>query len=441
MRLNRFKLRIIIQSFLIAAAGYFAVHSFISDHLWITRISLVLIWFGLLINIINYTSRTNRRLESFLSSLNYLDLLPEKDDGDNSFRELNLSLNQIISTLKDAKKDKEAQSVYLRNTVEHISTGLISFDDEGKIKMYNKAARQLLQIHVFSRLENLDSLKKNLDKQITVLQPGENLLSAFVINGELQRVIFRKAEMVVMGEKLNMVSLQDIRVELEEEELETWQKLISVLRHEIMNSAAPLTSLTLSLRKIIRKVQKDIPENEAGMLLEGLEAISRRTEGMMNFVRAYKTLTSLPKPNFTEFPVLEVMNESIVLFNQEIKERKIHVDVDCSEKLVLTADYDLISQVLINLLKNALEAVSDDNGGILIIGNRDENGSIRISVEDNGTGIPPDQLENIYIPFFTTKEDGSGIGLSLSRQIMRIHKGKIQVSSEENKGTRFTLIF
>jgi nitrogen fixation/metabolism regulation signal transduction histidine kinase len=441
MKFNRFKLRIFFQSLLIAVTGYFAVLYLSTEHLWITKITLVFFWVGLLLNLINYVTRTNRQLTSFLSSINHLDTIPENDDGDQSFRELNITLNQIISNIKEAKRDKEAQSVYFRNTLEHISTGLITWDQKGNVKMYNKSARQLLKLHVLSKIEGLSNLKKQLDKEILNLKPGENLLSSLIINGELHRIVFRKAEMKVLGEELYVLSMQDIRSQLEEEELEAWQKLISILRHEIMNSVAPLNSLGLSLRKILDKVKKDIPANKAEMLMEGLEAISRRSEGLMNFVQAYKTLTSIPKPRFSEFPVKKLIDDSLILFRPETKKRKIQLDVNAADDLMVTADYDLVSQVLINLVKNALEAVENKKGEISLEAFRNENGWLNIIIKDNGRGIPEDQINKIFIPFYTTRENGTGIGLSLARQIMRIHKGKIDVHSRVNQGTEFILQF
>lgn len=441
MKLNRFKLRIIIQSVIIAVTGYFAVYYLLTEHLWITRISLVLVWTGLLFNLINYTTRTNRQLQTFLNSINHLDTLPANDDGDQSFRELNITLNQIISNIKEAKRDKEAQSVYFRNTLEHISTGLITWDSEGNIKMYNKAARLLLQIHVLSKIEGLGKLKKDLHKDILDLSPGENYLSRLIINGELHRIIFRKAEMKVLGDDLYVLSMQDIRSQLEEEELEAWQKLISILRHEIMNSVAPLNSLGISLRKILEKVRTNIPGKEAEMLAEGLEAISRRSEGLMNFVMAYKTLTSVPKPRFSEFPVKKLLQESLAILRPETKTRSLKLEMNAPEDLHITADYDLISQVIINLVKNALEAVENNTGRIILEAFRNDSGWINITIKDNGKGIPEDQIDKIFIPFYTTRENGTGIGLSLSRQIMRMHKGKIDVQSRINEGTEFSLQF
>jgi nitrogen fixation/metabolism regulation signal transduction histidine kinase len=418
-----------------------AINSLIAERLWLTRVTFFLIWGGLLYNLIQYVSRTNKMLNSFMESVKYLDMLPGKDEGDESFRDLNLSLNQIISNVKEAKRDREAQSVYFRNVVEHVHTGLISFDKKGKIRMYNRAAKELLKLPLISEIQSLSRIKSGLDNEIIKMQPGDNLMATVIIDNDLRRLIIRKAEMIIMEEKIFVISLQDIRSQLEEEELETWQKLISILRHEIMNSVAPLNSLSISLRKIVDKINADIPKKEASMLHEGLEAISRRSDGMMKFVQAYKTLTSIPKPEFTEFPVNSLVRESMVLFKPEIQKRNIQMILELEEDLMLTADFNLISQILINLIKNALESIQDEKGKIIIRALKNQTGYIVLSIEDNGTGIPDEELEKIFIPFYTTKEDGSGIGLSLARQIMRLHKGKISVVSEPGNGSRFSLHF
>ncbi len=441
MKLNRFKIRIIIQSVLIAILGYLTVDYLVTEHLWITRITIFLAWIFLLASMINYVSRTNRMLNAFLDSVKYLDMIPSRDEGDKSFRDLNLSLNQIISGIKEAKRDKEAQSVYFRNIVEHVDTGLISYDKEGKIRMYNRAAKELLSIPILREVISLQKIKPGLDSQVTELETGKNLLTSIIINNELHRIIIRKAEMIIMGEKLFVISLQDIRTQLEEEELETWQKLISILRHEIMNSVAPLNSLSLSLRKITEKIKSDIPQKDAEMLVEGLESISRRSDGLMNFVQDYRTLTSIPKPVFTEFYVEELIRESIVLFKPEFKKQNISLVQNIKPELKLTADFNLVSQILINLVKNAIESIVHDEGKLLIEAFRKEPGYLYIMLQDNGKGIEEEEREKIFLPFYTTKENGSGIGLSLARQIMRLHKGSINLTSKPGKGSTFTLQF
>jgi len=307
--------------------------------------------------------------------------------------------------------------------------------------MYNKAARQLLKIPVLSSINLLDTLKTNLASRIYELQPGNNFLSAMLIKGQLHRIVFRKAVFRIQTEELNILSLQDIRTQLEEEELETWKKLISILRHEIMNSVAPINSLSLSLKNITEKIQLDIPEPESEMLIDGLQAISRRSDGLMNFVRAYKTLTSIPSPKFSDFKIKRLIEESISLFKPAIEERKIRLKTRAEEKLEVTADYNLISQVIINLVKNAMEAMENKDGELSLYGHKNENGFVDLIIKDNGAGISEDQLDNIFLPFFTTKENGSGIGLSLARQIMRLHKGHIHVRSEPGKGSEFILSF
>lgn len=439
--MNRFKIRIFFQNLMIALLGYLTVSFFFNEHLWLTRITFLIIWIALIINLVRYVSRTNERLKNFLSSINYLDTMPENDDGDISFKELNLTLNEIITKIKEVEKDKEIQSVYFKNTIEHVGTGLISYNEKGKVSMYNKAARQLLDLPVLSNISSLNRIKPKIEIEIRELQPDENLLTAAVINGELHRIIFRKAVVKIQTEILNVLSLQDIRSQLEEEELETWQKLISILRHEIMNSVAPINSLSISLKKIIDKIHENIPPGEAVMITDGLEAISRRSDGLMNFVTAYKTLTSIPKPKFSKFPVKKLLEESITLLRPEVDRKKICINLSVKEDPAIIADYHLVSQVIINLLKNAIEAIDDKSGGIFLSVFKNDQGYTNISVKDTGKGIPEDQIESIFIPFYTSKENGSGIGLSLARQIMRLHKGNIRVISKTGKGSEFILSF
>lgn len=439
MRLNRFKIRIIIQSVLIAFSGFFAVYSFQSAQLWITRVSFIILWVFLVANLIRYISLTNRSISSFLDSLKYLDNVYLEDKGDRSLRDLNLSFNEIINVVKETERKTEAQSVYLKSILEHIGTGLISYDGKAKIKLINKAAIQLLRTPGLSCIDNLKALDKRLPEKILRMNPGDSLLLTLLIEGELTRLIFRKAEMKIMGEDLNILSIQDIRSQLEEEELETWKNLISILRHEIMNSVAPLNSLGLSLQKITEKAKTRLETDEYTMLKEGLEAISRRSDGLMNFVQVYRTLTSLPKPACRAFPVSRLINKTIPLFTSEFEKRKIVFKTEVSDSLSVRADFDLISQIIINLLKNSMEAITHEKGEIRITASELEGNYVKISVQDNGAGINEEDRAKVFLPFYTTKEEGSGIGLSLARQIMRMHKGNIEVKSEAGKGSVFSI--
>ncbi len=428
MKLNRFNIKIIIYAALIAFTGFMAYKSLFEKHLIVTYLSWILAWMILLFLLIRMLNRTNIRLKNFLESLQYLDNLSQVKDNDQTFTDLNLSFNNIINRIKSVKKDKEAQGIYFKNTVEHVNIGLISFNSSGEVKMINKAARNLL--NTVSNIEDLNKIKKGLRDEIIHLKPQENRVFSLIINNQLNRISLKKAQLKLLDEELNVVSLQDIRLELEEEEIEAWQKLIKILRHEIMNSAAPINSLSNSLIRLSEKIKNDLEPSQAEMMIEGLEAISSRSKGMMTFVEAYKNLTNIPSPVFSEFQLRDLLDEIKQLYGPTIKERGIHFNVKCSINHMTTADYNLLSQGIINLVKNAFQAVEDNRGIISIESSVNKDGSTKILFSDNGKGIPEDETDKVFIPFYTTKEEGSGIGLSLTRQIIRLHKGTIRVRSK-----------
>lgn len=441
MILNRFNIRVTLLALAISIAGFLAVGSFFREHLWVTRFTLVLFWLLLLYTLIRYVTRTNRKLNVFLESLRFLDNITESSPKDPSFHELDITFNQIIETVKKANRDKEAQGHYFKNTVEHVSIGLLSYNGEGKITMLNRAARELLGNQRLNLLSDLNRIKEDLEVNIRQMQPGSAQLLSFVTGEELKRISVKKTSLRIMGEAISILSLQDIRPELEEEELETWQKLISILRHEIMNSVAPVRSLAGSLQRISAKIRHEIDPASAEALEEGLTAIANRTEGMMSFVQAYRTLTRIPKPQFKEFELSTLIREAKLLFQDNAEDLQIQISDPGNEMVRITADYNLVSQVLINLIQNAIHAMDKKPGIVHILYGHDKGGRVFIRVKDNGCGMDPKELDTIFIPFYTTREEGTGIGLSLSRQIMRLHKGSIGVHSEKGKGSEFILRF
>lgn len=428
MKLNRFNIKIIIYSLLIAFTGFMAFRSLFTDHLLVTKITWILVWALLIFLLIRMLNRTNRNLDNFLQSLLYMDNINEIDDGDTSFRDLNLTLNHIINNIKEARKDREAQGHYFKNTVENVNVGLISYNTEGKIKMVNRAARELLKFRSLTNMEQFNDIKKGLKNEMDELKPGEDRMLSLVIEKELMRIAVKKARIRVLDEDLSILSLQNIRPQLEEEEVETWQKLISILRHEIMNSSAPINSLSKSLLKMTNK-PGPWDEKQNRMIREGLDAISTRTSGMMDFVDAYRNLTSIPEPVFSRFRISEILDDIKHLYKAVLEERKILLRINNRDDPEIIADPNLITQVLLNLLKNSIQAVTPGEGIIEIDVTGPDEGFTRITLKDNGTGIPGEEIDKIFIPFYTTREEGSGIGLSLARQILKLHKGHISVKS------------
>ncbi|HMI65080.1 MAG TPA: ATP-binding protein, partial [Cyclobacteriaceae bacterium] len=262
------------------------------------------------------------------------------------------------------------------------------------------------------------------------------------------QLTIQATELRVRGSTVKLVTLQNIQTELQRQELEAWQNLTRVLRHEIMNSITPISSLTSTLREILDHdlIKKEgiyeLKNEGAEDLREGLNTIESRSKGLIKFIDAYREYTSLPNPKIRTVRLKDLIEKVALLMRPELKKTTIRFTYSCeSEYLTVQADEEMIEQVLINLIKNAVESLAgSDNGKIELNGKYAEN-ALLIEVRDNGPGIIKEAIDKIFVPFFTTKKTGSGIGLSLSRQIIQMHNGSLSVVSEPDVETVFTLKF
>jgi two-component system nitrogen regulation sensor histidine kinase NtrY len=333
--------------------------------------------------------------------------------------------------------------------VQHIGIGLIAFQPNGDVELINTAAKRLLRTAQLKNIKSLQSLSKHLVETLFELKPRERALVKVEDENELLHLALYATEFKLRGQKYSLVSIQNIHSELEEREIEAWQKLIRVLTHEIMNSITPIASLASTINDLIKdsySVQasgEKIDSESFNDIHHASQTIQKRSQGLLHFVDAYRNLTLVQKPNFQIFLIRELFSRVEKLMQASIKDKGIRFESRIDpQSLELTADPELIEQVLINLLLNSLHAVNRcKEAKINLEASLDGRGRIMIQVKDNGPGIPKENMEKIFIPFFSTKEGGSGIGLSLSRQIMRLHHGSIAVHSESNAETIFTLRF
>jgi nitrogen fixation/metabolism regulation signal transduction histidine kinase len=446
MVFNRFFRIVIVQAVLLAISGTFFLWTLIQDNLIITKFTIGIIWVLQIIILINYLTKTNRRLNNFLQSVKHLDSARGVIEGDESFDLLNLTYNEIIDSIQKVKIEKEAEHHYFQNTIEHAAIGLISFDEEGRIELFNKAAREIFGIELLRNIQELDKSVPGISNVLFSLKQQHSKMIKVVSDYEILKLSVRKAVFKIQDNTINLVSLQNIRTELEEEEIEVWKKLISVLTHEIMNSVTPIKSLTGTVIKMYEKsriseVSKE-PENSDDILL-ALNTIQKRSNGLLSFVDTYRNLTKIPRPVFCEIELRNLLHEITILMDNELKSSDIAISTEVNPgNLKLTGDEKLITQVLINLVKNSIDSVNNKtNRNIQIKASQSPSSDIIIQVVDNGAGISADQIDKVFIPFFTTKEKGSGIGLSLSRQIMKLHGGTISVFSKPGEETVFSLRF
>jgi two-component system, NtrC family, nitrogen regulation sensor histidine kinase NtrY len=400
-------------------------------------------------NLIWYINSTNRRLSYFFESVKNDDssLSFPVSNNDKRIKEISGSLNKINDHIRQLRIESRQQEQYLQALLEHAAAGIITFNMAGFIIHANTAAKKLLSVDVLTHLNQLERVDMRVFQTIQNIKPTERQLVSVTNERGTVQLSLKATSFKTGDEDLMLVSIQDIRSELDDKELDSWIKLIRIMMHEIINSIAPITSLSESLVKIYSEDGKPVrPEkiNEKiiDTTLQGLSVIRTQGNGLMSFIDSYRKLTRLPKPEKKSIRVEDLLSRITVLYSSFEGKRKSELRVSCNPSdLEVFADETQITLCLINLVKNALEANENNPEGKIHVRAGISNSRPEICVVDNGPGIQPEILEEIFVPFFTTRNEGSGIGLSISRQIMRLHSGSLRVKSVPGKETVFGMTF
>ncbi len=401
--------------------------------------------------LITYVEKTNRDLARFLRSIRYSDFsqVYSSEGRGASFEDVSGAFREVIGTFHAERAEKEESYRYLQTVVQHIGIGLISFKRDGTVSLVNTAAKRLIRVNHLKNISALSNFSRELVEVLFRLRTGEKALVQVLDNDELLQLVVYATEFKLRGELYTLASIQNIQRELEDNEMAAWQKLTRVLTHEIMNSITPIASLSSTIRDMLAdtrtlpdELDSEVTET-LGDVREAVCTIERRSQNLLKFVNNYRSLTRIPRPEYRIFSVAELFGSVALLLRPQMEAKNIRFVCSIDpERLDLTGDPELIEQVLINLLKNAMESVeSAFKREIQLLARLDERGSVILQVVDNGPGIVQEAIDKIFIPFYTTKKEGSGIGLSLSRQIMRQHGGTISVSSIPETQTVFTLRF
>ncbi|MBL7863966.1 MAG: ATP-binding protein [Cyclobacteriaceae bacterium] len=367
--------------------------------------------------------------------------------NDSSTYSLSKKMNEALASSKQNRRDKDSDYQFFRNIVQHVGIGLLTFKKDGVVQIINSAARKLLRVGQIQNISQLNDNSPTLVEAFQKLKTGGRELIRLKIGDDAVQLSVFAIELTLRGEEIKLISMSNIQSELEEKEMEAWQNLVRVLTHEIMNSVTPISSLAVTVEE---ELHKQLQTNNAGLEKSELEdmhlslqTISRRSEGLIRFVKEFRSLTQVPQPRLGEIAIQPMLEEMAMLHKKELSDRGITLTTSTEPpQLTALADKNMIEQVLINLIKNAIQAFDEQTEKrIELIANISDKGRPVIAVRDNGQGIDPEALEKIFIPFFSTKKSGSGIGLSLSRQIMRVHEGRITVKSTLGEGTEFLLKF
>jgi two-component system nitrogen regulation sensor histidine kinase NtrY len=449
MAFRSFRLRIAGRIILIGLFMAFMFFAMSQVRWYVATGVSALIVILLMIELFRFIDRSNQEFTNLLEALRQQDFTtsPRRKFSEKSFRELESSFNEILEQYRGARMDQAAQYQYLQTVIEHINIALICFNNAGKTFLFNQAAAVLFRKAKLESLEPLKSIHPTLHQLMVNLRAGQREVIRFNRDGELLQLSVHVTEFRVRNEKFKLVSLQNIRQELEEQELDSWQKLIRVLTHEIMNSVTPVSSLSAAINEMLtddkgrRRKLESLDADDLDDMYSSLETIQERSKGLLNFVADYKNLTRLPQPHFEDIAVEFLLNQMHRLFKKDMASENINYQVQVpTHHITVCADSMMIQQVLINLIKNAMEAVKEKEEKSIMLSAESRNEKVIIHVRDNGKGIADEDLEKVFIPFYTTKKKGSGIGLSLSKQIMRLHKGSIHFQSDDS-GTVFNIEF
>ena len=418
----------------------------------IPNVSLVVITASVLVYqvfaLITYLNKVNTKIENiFMAHLSgEVTSSYSKSGRGGEFNKIYDYFNQMNSRLERIRIDNEIQNNYFKTIVDQTSVGLISFTGDGQVEFLNDATRRIFKVFVVKNLSKLNIFKEDFSDYLLHLEPEKTELVSVMVKGEMIQLSVKKVEFKAGTRSLNLVSVQNIKEELDQKEVESWQKLIRVLTHEIMNSITPITSVVNTLSRMFKNKDSgvvitpgEINVQSIERTVRGLDIVEKRGEGLKQFVSNYRDLTRLPKPEFQEVMVKQLFMDIEVLLQEDIAQRGIGLVIACHPSLQLLMDLKLIEQVMINLVKNAMEACDGNPQGLIKLSAYSSNEHTFIEVEDNGKGIPAEVAENMFVPFFTTKEKGSGIGLSLSRQFVRLHGGTLDFRSVPGEKTVFTI--
>ncbi|WP_170864603.1 sensor histidine kinase [Aquimarina spongiae] len=366
---------------------------------------------------------------------------------DKSFRNLNTSFNEVLSAFREERSEKEEHLQYLNTIVQQVNTGLICYSSSGEIKLINSYAKKLINIKHLKNIKELANYNEELHRAVVDLASGRNIL--LKSDDEIQLAI-HSITIKIKNQPIKIIALQNIYPELQRKEIESWQNLTKILRHEIINSITPIVSLNDTMYSILQEDVSLLDSNyvidheNLNDLKEGISTIKNRADGLISFIDAYRDYTNIPTPVFASINVLELLKHIHLLMKPELDKNGFDFKYQTTPKdILLYGDAKLLEMVLINLFKNAIEAKRSDHEtpSISVKGYINHKREFILEITDNGKGIIPEAIDKIFIPFYTTKKTGSGIGLSLSRQILQMHQGTLTVRSEVNTFTTFELKF
>jgi nitrogen fixation/metabolism regulation signal transduction histidine kinase len=400
------------------------------------------------LDLIRFQKKAQDEVSQFVESIHYRDFSRHFDvrKAPNELKPLRKGFNEINTTFKLISRERETQYHYLQKILELVDTGILSYEqDNGETGWINEAFKKLIGVPYLKTIHSLEKREIGLYQEIIKLKPGDSKIVTMTRNQQLVKILVT-ASVLRSDEKIyKLVAFQNVSEALDETESKAWQKLLNVMTHEIMNSVAPISSLADTLKNRLQspEIAGCVASSQLEDLELGIDTIKRRSEGLLKFTESYRSLNKITKLDLTKILVRNLFENLNSLMRPTLEKKHIELEIILRDPaLAIEADLNLIEQVLINLMVNAVEAVKDrENPRLTLSAEIQSNNKTLVKVMDNGMGMPPELLDKIFIPFFSTRKSGSGIGLSLCKQIMLLHKGNIQVQSTNGVGSAFILQF
>lgn len=442
-----FRIHVTVRIFLAIGFGIAAFYFAVNTPFWLLAGWMGLFFILVVISLIRYVEKSDRELSNFLMAIRQNDFTNTYPQTKRNTKKLYQAFNVITSEFLRIRSEKESNYHFLKTVVEHSGVPLVAYSvaDE-KITLVNKAAKVLFGLPHFTKLQSLNRVNDVLVEKVKQLHSNDKVLLKLELNGEVMYLSVVVRELVLHEKSNKVIAFHNINSELDQKELESWQKLIRVLTHEIKNSVIPIATLSEVINDMLRgnRELRDITAEDADDLILSIQTIEKRSKGLVKFVTNYGDMAKIPKPEPEEVNLNEMIQSVAQLESKTIEQAGVTLVLNLPVSgIMVTVDREMIEQVLINLMKNAIEAMLEakTQEAKLTVGIKKDQNDVLVLVKDNGPGMDQETIENIFVPFFTTKKEGSGIGLSYSKQVMRAHKGNIRVRSEIGQGSTFELRF
>ncbi|MEA5461172.1 HAMP domain-containing sensor histidine kinase [Arcicella sp. LKC2W] len=442
---TRYEISLTIRVVLLLASITAAAFCIVSAKYSLLVFAILVLVFQIF-NFVQFINKTNIELTQFIEAVRYRDFSLQftEKNAPVSVRQLRRAFNQINATFKQLSSEREEQYQYLQKILELVDTGILSYNQEGEVGWINESFKRMMNVPYLRNVSSLEKRDMVVYQAIMSLENGDSQL----VKINQKQVLLAKTTFLNEDIETNLIAFQNVNEAIEDTEAQAYQKLLRVMTHEIMNSVAPIASLAETMEKAVARKKGEKEKGDKGNedfddISLGISTIRRRSENLLKFADTYRQLAKVSITSFSEFFVHDLFEGVEILLENQIEQKKIEFDVLIKDfEMTIEGDMVLIEQVLINLIINAIDAVkSQENPKITLATYRGQDERPVIEVRDNGVGMSPDLMDKIFVPFFTSKPNGSGIGLSLSKQIMTLHKGTISVHSEEGAGTVFRLGF